>query len=53
MSIQRTIFSEFAYVLFSSELPVLTLNQWRQVLKQAHKVRVDHSELERFEPLTL
>ena len=37
----------------SSELSVVTLSQLSQVLKQAQKVRVDHRELERFEPLTV
>ena len=46
-------FSGLAYVLFLSELPVLTLSQLSQVLKQAQKVRVDHRELERFERLTV
>ena len=53
MSVQLSVFSRLACVLFSSELPVLTLSQVSQELKQAQKVRVDHRGLERFEPLTV
>ena len=53
MSVQVSIFYRFAYVLFSFELPLLTLNQLSQVLKQTQEVRVDRRELERFEPLTV
>ena len=53
MSVQLSMFNRLAYVLFSSELLVLTLSQLSQALEQTQKVRVDHRELERFEPLTV
>ena len=53
MSVQLSIFNRLAYVLFSSELLVLTLSQLSQALEQSQKVRIDHRKLERLESTVL